>query len=289
MTSSWMLVAGFFFAAMGVFVKLGSTQFGVAELAFYRSVVTFVIVVAMIVHARGTVWSPHLGTHILRGVVGAVSLVGFFYAIAKLPVATAQTLNYTSPLFLAIATTVVLGERFSPWLVLAIVLGFLGVAMLLGPTFGAGQEGAAMVGLFSGVTAAWAYLAVRTLGKLGEPDTRVVFWFGFVATVICATWQLATDTFHPVRADNWWILAGIGVCGTLGQLAMTRAYRTGNTLVVGSFSYSTIVFASLATLAIWQDPLSALEWGGMAVIVLSGLLAMRVEKKEQIEEAGFEG
>lgn len=284
-----MLVAGFLFAAMGVFVKLGSTYFGVAELAFYRSAVTLAIVVGMILYARGTVRSAHLGTHIIRGVVGAISLVGFFYAISKLPVATAQTLNYTSPLFLAIATTVVLGERFSPWLVAAIVMGFGGVAMLLGPTFGAGHEGAAMVGLFSGVTAAWAYLAVRTLGKLGEPDTRVVFWFGAVATAICAAWQLTTDTFHAVRWDNFWILAGIGICGTLGQLAMTRAYRTGNTLVVGSFSYSTIVFASLATLAIWQDPLSPLEWGGMAIIVLSGLLAMRVEKKEQIEEAGFEG
>jgi len=289
MTSSWMLVAGFFFAAMGVFVKMGSTHFGVAEMAFYRSAFTLVIVVGLIAWSRGTVRSAHLGTHIVRGVVGAVSLVGFFYALAKLPVATAQTLNYTSPLFLAIATTVVLGERFSGWLVFAIVLGFGGVAMLLGPTFGAGQEGPAMVGLFSGVTAAWAYLAVRTLGRLGEPDTRVVFWFGAVATVICAGWQLATDSFHAVRWDNGWILAGIGISGTLGQLAMTRAYRTGNTLVVGSFSYSTIVFAALATLAIWQEVLTPLEWGGMAVIVASGLLAMRVEKKEQIEEAGFEG
>ena len=289
MTSSWMLVAGFCFAAMGVFVKLGSAHFGVAELAFYRSVFTLVVVVTMIAGTGGTVRSAHLGTHIVRGVVGAVSLVGYFYAISKLSVATAQTLNYTSPLFLAIATTVVMGERFSPWLVAAIVLGFCGVAMLLGPTFGAGREGAAMVGLFSGVTAAWAYLAVRTLGRLGEPDTRVVFWFGAVASVICAIWQLGTDRFHALRWDNAWIVGGLGLCGTMGQLAMTRAYRTGNTLVVGAFSYSTIVFASIATLAIWQQSLSPLEWGGMAVIVASGLLAMRVERKEHIEEAGFEG
>ena len=70
---------------------------------------------------------------------------------------------------------------------------------------------------------------------------------------------------------------------------MTRAYRTGNTLVVGAFSYSTIVFASLATLVLWDDRLTVVEWSGMGVIVVSGLLAMRVEKKEQIEEAGFEG
>jgi len=289
MTSSWMLVAGFFFAAMGVFVKLGAEFFGTAELAFYRSVVTLAVVVVIILRTGGTVRSAHLGTHIVRGVVGAISLVGFFYALAKLPVAMAQTLNYTSPLFLAIATVVVLGERFSTWLVFAIVLGFAGVGLLLGPTFETGAEGAAMVGLFSGVTAAWAYLAVRSLGRQGEPDVRIVFWFAAVATIICGAWQLATASFHAVTLGNVWILACLGLCGTLGQLAMTRAYRTGNTLVVGAFSYSTIVFASLATLAIWDDRLTTMEWCGMGVIVASGLLAMRVETKEQIEEAGFEG
>ncbi len=289
MTSSWMLVAGFLFAAMGVFVKMGSEHFSAAELAFYRSLLTFLVMAGVVLAKRERVTTPHLGTHILRGVVGVISLIGYFHAISELPLATAQTLNYTSPLFLAIATTVVLGERFSPWLIVAILLGFGGVAMLLQPTFAAGKLAAAMIGLFSGVLAAWAYLAVRTLGRLGEPDWRVVFWFGLVGTILCASWQLATSTFHPITWGNVWILAGIGACGTLAQLAMTRAYRTGNTMVVSTYSYSTIVFAAAFMLAIWGDVPPALGWAGMAVIVASGLLAMRVEKKEQVEEAGFEG
>jgi drug/metabolite transporter (DMT)-like permease len=288
MTSSWMLVAGFMFAAMGVFVKIGAEQFGAAELAFYRSLVTLVATSCLVVVNKGTVRSAYIGTHVIRGVVGAISLVGYFYAITRLPLATAQTLNYTSPLFLAIVTTVVLGERFSPWLIVAIVLGFAGVGMLLQPNFEEGKEGAALVGLFSGVLASWAYLSVRTLGRLGEPDWRVVFWFSLIATAVCAVWQLSTSTFHAVRWDNAWILAGLGACGTLAQLTMTRAYRTGNTLVVGAFSYSTIVFATVATIVLWDDRLTALEWVGMAVIVGSGIIAMRVEKKEQVEEAGFE-
>ena len=288
MTSSWMLVAGFLFAAMGVFVKLGAAQFGAAELAFYRSLVTLLAAFFVIQATRGTIRSAFMGTHLIRGIVGAVSLVGYFYAITRLPLATAQTLNYTSPLFLAIATTVVLGERFSLWLIVAIAMGFAGVAMLLQPNFEEGKEGAAMVGLFSGVLAAWAYLSVRTLGRLGEPDWRVVFWFGLVATAVCALWQLTTSSFHAVTWDNVWLLAGIGICGTAAQLAMTRAYRTGNTLVVGSLSYSTIVFATAFTFLFWDERLTMLEWIGMAVIVASGVLAMRVEKKEQVEEAGFE-
>jgi len=288
MTSSWMLVAGFFFATMTVFVKLGSDHFGAAELAFYRSAATCLGAYAVIAATRGTIRSPHMGTHLLRGFVGALSLVGYFYAITLLPIATAQTLNYTSPLFLAVATTVVLGERFSPWLVVAIFTGFAGVALLLRPSFEGGTEGAALVGLFSGVLASWAYLAVRTLGRLGEPDVRVVFWFGLVATVVCAAWQLATSSFHAVGWNTLWILLGLGACGTLGQLLMTRAYRTGNTLVVGAYSYSTIVYAMAYGILIWGDVLSPLEWLGIAVIVVAGLIAMRVEKKEIVEEAGFE-
>jgi drug/metabolite transporter (DMT)-like permease len=289
MTSSWMIVAGFFFATMAVFVKLGSESFGAAELAFYRSLATMLVAYAVLRATGGTIRSDHTRTHLIRGIVGALSLVGYFYAITNLSVATAQTLNYTSPLFLAIVTTVVLGERFSTWLLVAIVSGFVGVGMLLQPSFQGGKEGAALIGLFSGVLASWAYLAVRTLGRLGEPDWRVVFWFGLVSTLVCAIWQLTTSTFHAIEWRTVWILLGLGASGTLGQVCMTRAYRTGNTLIVGSYSYSTIVIGMAYGMILWNDVLSPLEWGGIAVIVASGLIAMRVEKKEQVEEAGFEG
>lgn len=283
-----MLVAGFMFAAASIFVKLGSGDFTAAELAFYRSLFTMVVAWIYLRATGSTVASRFMPTHLLRGFVGGLSVLGYFYAIQHLPLATAITLNYTSPLFLAVATTVVLGERFSGWLTTAIVLGFIGVVLLLQPSFEGGKEGAAMLGLFSGVLAAWAYLAVRSLGRMGEPDWRTVFWFGATASVLCASWQLAAGGFNPVRWGNAWVLLGLGVAGLLAQLAMTRAYRTGNTLVVGSLSYSTIVFGTLATIVIWGDRLSWLEWAGMAIIVASGILAMRKERKEQIEEAGFE-
>jgi len=288
MTSSWMLVAGLFFAAMALFVKLGGAHFEAIELGFYRSLGAFLFVAAFVVARRERVWNPHMGTHFLRSLAGTFGIITYFYAIANLPLATATTLNYTSPLFLAVATTIVLGEKFSRWLLVAIVLGFAGVAMLLQPTFAAGKEGAAMVGLFSGLLASWAYLGVRTLSRHGEPEWRILFWFGFFGTVGCAAWQFAFSTFHPVSWDNVWLLVGIGVLGTLAQLAMTRAYRTGSTLVVGSLSYSTIVFSTLFMVTFWDDRLSLAGWAGIVVIVASGLIALRVEEKEHVEEAGFE-
>jgi drug/metabolite transporter (DMT)-like permease len=74
----------------------------------------------------------------------------------------------------------------------------------------------------------------------------------------------------------------------VAQLAMTRAYRTGNTLVVGALSYSTLVFGAAATYVFWNDQLPRTELAGIAIIIASGLMAMRVEKKEAVEEAGFE-
>jgi S-adenosylmethionine uptake transporter len=289
MTSSWMIVAGLLFATMAVFVKLGTAHFEATELAFYRSLGALVSIGGFVVARRERVWNPHMGTHVLRSTAGTLGIATYFYCIMHLPLATATTLNYTSPLFLAVATTVVLGERFSRWLIVAILAGFAGVAMLLQPTFAAGKESAALVGLFSGLLGSWAYLGVRALGRKGEPEWRILFWFGLFGTVGCAAWQLAFSTFHPVRWDNVWILVGIGAAGTLAQLAMTRAYRTGETLVVSALSYSTIVFSTLFMAALWQEKLPPLAWAGMAVIIASGLLALRVERKEQVEETGIDG
>jgi S-adenosylmethionine uptake transporter len=289
MTSSWMIVAGFLFATMAVFVKLGTAHFEATELAFYRSLGALVFIGGFVLVRRERVWNPHMGTHVLRSTAGTLGIATYFYCIMNLPLATATTLNYTSPLFLAVATTVVLGERFSRWLIVAILAGFGGVAMLLQPTFAAGKEGAALVGLFSGLLGSWAYLGVRTLGRKGEPEWRILFWFGLFGTAGCAAWQMAFSTFHPVRWDNAWILLGIGAAGTLAQLAMTRAYRTGETLVVSALSYSTIVFSTLFMAALWRERLSPMAWTGMAVIIASGLLALRVERKEQVEETGIDG
>jgi drug/metabolite transporter (DMT)-like permease len=286
MTSAWMLVAGLLFATMGVFVKLGAAQFGSAELAFYRSLATFVTMLGVVRIQGGSLHTPYFGKHVVRSAVGAISLMAYFHAIAELPLATAQTLNYTSPIFLAIASVWLLRERMSGRLAAAILLGFAGVALLLRPTFAQGKEQAALIGLASGILAAWAYLSVRTLGRLGEPDWRVVFWFGLVASVMCAGWQLTTSRFHALHWNNLWILAGMGACGTAAQLAMTRAYRTGDTLVVGALSYSTLVFGAVATMLVWRQRLAPFEWLGMLVIVASGILAMRADRKPAARQGG---
>lgn len=285
MTSSWMIVAGALFACMGVFVKLGAAHFSAAELAMYRSGVGFVLIGGMVLLRGQTLATAHWRTHLVRGGVGFVSLIAYFYAVTQMPLATAMTLSYTAPLFLAAMTTLLLKERFPPLLIAAIVLGFCGTALIFRPSASDGHLLPALLAVGSGFFAAWAYLNVRKLGHAGEPDWRIVFYFSLISTVGGALFQIAFPAaghapgFSAITWQNVWILAGMGLCATGAQLALTRAYRTGNTLVVGALSYSTVVFACIAGLIVWQDVLPLMSWLGIAVIIAGGVLATQVETK----------
>lgn len=273
MTSSWMLVAGALFALMGALAKMLSGQFSSTELAMYRSLIGLLAMSAFLLWQRETLRTPFLRGHFWRGTTGTVSLVASFYAMTHLPLALALTLNYTSPIWLTLLSALLLKERFNSRVIFAIALGFVGVAMLLRPAFASDQALAGMVGLASGFFAACAYVNVKKLGEAGEPAWRVVFYFSLVGTFGSALAQPLAGAFHPVNIGNVWLLLGIGLSATLAQLAMTRAYHSGSTVVVGAFAYSTVIFAAILGLVFFDEQLPPLAWIGMLVIIISGLLA----------------
>ena len=275
-----MLVAAALFAAMGAFAKSLGTQFTGAELSMYRSLVAFAIIGALVMARRYSVRTPHWKSHFWRGLTGTISLVMYFYAITKLPLATAIMLNYTSPLWLTVLSTVILRERFRPLLLAAVVLGFIGIALLLRPTFAAENSHAGFSGLASGFFAACAYVNVKKLGDAGEPEWRVVFYFGVAGLLGSALVELFwIGKFHPVTTLNMGPLVAMGIAATLAQLAMTRAYHSGNTLVVGAFAYTTVIFSALIGWLVFDETLPPIAWLGMGIIVASGLLAKYASTK----------
>lgn len=274
MTSSWMLVAGALFASMGLCAKLLAGQFSGAELSLYRSLVGLVAIGVFVLAQRRTLATPHWRGHCWRGLSGTASLIAYFYAMTQLPLATAVALNYTSPLWLALLSWLWLGERFHRRQLAAVGLGFVGALLLLRPTFTGGQAGAGLIGLASGFCGACAYLNVKRLGAAGEPEWRVVFFFALAGTLGSALTHAAVwREFHPVASRHLGLLLGMGMAATLAQLAMTRAYHTGSTLMVAAFSYSTILFASLAGMWCFDETLPPVAWAGVALVVGSGLLA----------------
>ncbi len=273
-----MLVAGFLFGWMGVFVKLGAEYFSHIELVFYRSFLGLLMIYAVI-HQQGLSLSTHhLKQHLWRGISGTIALMLYFYCITVLPLATAVTLNYTAPLYLSILTMLAFKEHFRPALSSAILLGFCGVILLLHPTLAQDQLIPGLIGLISGLLAGIAYLNVKQLGLSGEPEWRVVFYFSLIAAITSGVGMLF-GTVHSITMPGLFILLGLGSTATLAQLAMTRAYRTGKTLVAGSLSYSTVIFASIFGMILWGEALPLMGWIGMGLIIAGGVLSLKLAPK----------
>ena len=194
MKSSWMLVAATLFALMGVLVKTASAHFSSPELVFYRSIFGLVAIWLGIGWQRRVWFAPlatqHAITHLWRGLAGFIALVLFFYALGRVPLATAVTLNYTAPLFLAVLSAVWLHERHGRGLVLAVVIGFIGIVMLLRPQWKPDTWLPSLAALVSAIFAAVAYVNIKRLGKLGEPEWRVVFYFTLLCTLGGGIWML---------------------------------------------------------------------------------------------------
>lgn len=277
-----MLLAGACFALMGVFVKIGVAWFSSHELVFYRSLVGMLLLLAGIALHRGmrserALLGPHTGLQIRRGLVGFLALTTFFYALARLPLSVAVTLNYASPLFLALLMPWQLGERPSRAQYVTVAAGFVGVLLMLRPwRSDAGDLVAGLVGLFSGVMAAFAYIHVSKLGRLHEPEWRTVYWFALVCALGAGALASLDGGWHGVASlEQAALLLALGLFATLGQLAMTRAYRTGRTVVVASFAYSTVVYASLLDVLIFEVEMPIMAWVGICITVLAGVLAAR--------------
>ena len=273
--SLWMLVAGLLFGLMSVFVKLGAPYFSHIELVFYRSFFGLLIVYGIMRYRGVSLVTHHWLTHLWRGISGTVALLLFFYCITVLPLATAVTLNYTAPMFLTVFTVIVYKDKFHLPLTTAITLGFCGVVLLLHPTMERDQLLPGLLGLISGFLAGIAYLNIKQLGILGEAAPRIVFYFSLIASLGSGGVMLF-DTIHPVTLQGFAILLGLGASATFAQIAMTYAHRVGHTLVVSSLAYSTIVFASLFGMLIWSETLSLSSWLGMAFIIASGVLSLRL-------------
>jgi drug/metabolite transporter (DMT)-like permease len=269
-----MLVAALGFAIMGALVKVGAQKFSSSELVFYRSIFGLIVIWLYIAVKKLPLATPVMFKQMSRSMVGFTSLVLFFYAIAHLPLATAITLNYTSPLFLAVFTPILLHEKPKKSLFTGLIIGFIGVSLLLKPSFTNADWLAGSLGLLSGIGAALAYVHVKQLGKVNEPDWRTVFYFTLISTIGAGLWMLSSS-FHSLEWKDLPVLLGLGLSATIAQLAMTRAYRTGNTLVVASLAYATVVLASLFGVIWWHENLSIEAWIAIALIILSGVISVR--------------
>ena len=283
MQALWMVLGAFFFASMAVGVKIASEWFSDSEQIFYRGLIGMLLI-GLLARSRGVpLATRYPAMHAWRSLVGVVSLGAWFYSIARLPLATAVTLNYLSSVWIA---AFLVGGALLAWnprrggaaplrqgpLVLTVLAGFAGVVMMLRPTIDQDQLFAGLIGIFSGWTAAFAYLQVMALGKLGEPELRTVFYFALGSAVGGGAGMIVTGMSPWSGLHALWLLP-VGVLATLGQLCMTRAFGQGATLVVANLQYTGIVFGALYSVLLFGDTIPPLGWAGMALICASDVVA----------------
>ncbi len=160
--------------------------------------------------------------HFWRSATGVCALTLWFYAIGGLPMATAMTLNYMSSVWMALfllGGAVLLGAaRVDGRLVATVLVGFAGVALVLRPTLEQQQLWHGLAGLLSGLTAAMAYLQVTALGRAGEPEVRIVFYFSLGGLVAGAAWMALHRRAHAHTARGVALLLAIGLLATTAQV-----------------------------------------------------------------------
>ena len=262
MQSLWMLLASFLFAVMASTVK---------SLARGRSMRT-----------------DYFASHMARSGAGTLALAMWMYALVYLPLSTGTTLNYTSPLWMALLLSIaalIKGERIEYKLIAVCLVGFAGVVQVLQPEFHASDVLPAALGLASGLLSAVAYIQIKQLSNLKEPEWRVVFYFSVFNLVFGVTGHLLFEEPDVYTVRSALCAVGCGLSATIAQIAMTRSYGSGNLLVSSILSFSGIVFASLIGITVFDDPVQLTTYLGIALIIAAGVAASVLTKKPRAPKA----
>ena len=194
----------------------------------------------------------------------------FFYAIAHLSLGNTMLIKSTIPLIIPFVSAVWLQENISHRVILAGILGFLGVFLILKPD--GDTNWASLVALSSSVMAAIAFVAVRKLSAT-EPTLRIVSFFAIIGLSISAipliwTWQTPT-------LGQCLLLIGVGLATTIGQFLLTRGYQNAPASSVGIFTYSSVIFGSFLGWLFWSELLDINYFLGAVLIVFAGSIVLR--------------
>lgn len=265
------------FALMDAGLKLLSLHYPVLQVAALRALSSLPFIFAW---AAMTIGVPGLlrgrwGMHLLRAGLGVGMMMGFIYGLRSLPLSTAYAITFVYPLLVTALAVPLLAERVGPRRWIAIGIGLLGVLVVLRPTGEGVFTTAGLAVLLAAVCFAFNVITVRVQTRT-DSTQAMVFWMMAIMAAVAALLS-----FHEWRAIQWqhlWIVAGIGVTGSLAQILFTEAIRRGEASLVAPLEYSALVWAVILDVTLWGVLPDAVTWIGAAIIVASGLYLMRRER-----------
>lgn len=280
MTKSQSIVRGAFFivaselsfALSAAMIKLLSTSLPNESIVFFRNLFGLLILAPLILKSSNILKTERLHLHLVRSGFGMAAMYSFFYALGYLPLGDSMLIKSTIPLIIPFVSAFWLQEKITGRVVLAGLLGFMGVFLILEPT---GQTNwASLVALFSSSMAAFAFVTVRKLSAT-EPPLRIVAYFAIFGMSISSI-PLILNWQTP-NMNQYLLLIGVGLTTTIGQLLLTRGYQNAPASSVGIFTYTSVPFGTFLGWLYWKDVLDKNSFVGAIFIIVAGVIVLRTK------------
>lgn len=242
-------------------MKMLSASYPTLQVTMLRGAASLPFVLVWVLATAGprSIIPVRWGLHLLRGVLGMVMIGCFVYALRTLPLSTAYTLYFVSPLLVAALSVPLLGEHVGPRRWVAIGIGLVGVLVVLRP----GVEGIISLPGLMVLVAALAYaIASVTVSLLTRTDTSqsMVVWFLLIMAV--GAGLLAWPQWQPLQWKHAALIAGMGLAGALGQIALTRAFQLGQASLIAPLEYTGLVWVIGLDLLLWGVLPDRWTWAG---------------------------
>ncbi len=278
----YMVFASLLFAFTGAFAKLLSNHMSSLEVVFFRNISGVIIISLSIYKSPLNQVGGKPLLLFFRGLIGFLALLMYFYDIAHISLAEAQTFSKTAPIFTAIFAYIFIKEKLSVQAWIGVFVGFIGILFITKFT-GSNLSKTDWLGILSGVGAGLAYTSIRELKNFY--DTRaIVLSFMTVGTVgpmllmvigefyTTTTFDFMIAKFVVPTGIAWFYIVGLGVTATFSQIYMTKAYMNAKGGIVGTFSYTNIIFSIAVGMMLGDSFPDMFVIFGIVLIVFSGIL-----------------
>ncbi len=283
----YMLIASLLFAFMGAFAKELSNSMSSVEVVFFRNSFGIILILLSIYKSplKNVGGKPFL--LFFRGLAGFISLLMFFYIIAEISLAEAMTFSKTSPIFTAIFAYIFAKEKLSLKGWIGIFIGFIGI-LFITKFDGSNLAKSDWLGILCGVGAGLAYTSIRGLREYYDNRT-IVLSFMIVGTIgpiilmtiaqfyTATTFDFMIAPFTMPKSSDWLYIFLLGIFSTYAQIYMTKAYTSAKAGIVGTISYSNIVFSIILGLFLGDSFPDTWVVLGIILIVFSGYLVSKVK------------
>lgn len=278
----YMLFASLLFAFMGAFAKELSSSMSSVEVVFFRNVFGVILISLSIYKKPLTQVGGKPWLLLFRGLIGFISLLFFFYMIANISLAQAMTFSKTSTIFTAIFAYFFVQEKLGIKGWIGIFIGFIGIVFITGFD-GSNLSKTDYLGILTGVGAGLAYTSIRELRKYYDSRAIVLSFMGIgtIGPIILMTIahfytneaiDFVLAPFVMPSSSDFLVILGLGLVATFAQIYMTKAYSNAKAGIIGTISYSNIVFSIILGMFLGDSFPNIWILLGISLIIISGIL-----------------